>query len=192
MCKNLLLSLAVVVLLSGGLQAQSSSRGGSHSTSMNRKKERMMAAEINKAADKIAKEQFAGIKLDKSQRDMLRDLTKSNYKKMTSLDSQIARLIPQNKIKKLQRMYIKAMKEGQDEKAAMMTSMNDIELSERTQQKVVKLNESKAKIVSKITAGVSKSLTEEQQTMLAEKMAMKKESAGQDADKDKPSGNASK
>ena len=137
---------------------------------MNRNKERMMAAQIDKAAEKIAKEQFAGITLDRTQRDMLRDLTKANYKKMTSLDTQIARLIPPKKIKKLQRMYKKAMKEGRDEKAAMLASMKDIDLPEMTQEKVIKLNESKAEIVSTITAGVSKSLTEKQQEMLAKKM----------------------
>ena len=191
MCKELILSLAVVVVLSGGLQAQSSSKGSSRSTSMNRSKERMMAVEIDKAAKKIAKEQFAGITLDRAQRDILRDLTKANYKKMTSLDSQIARLIPTNKIKKLQRMYNKAMKEGQDEKAAMMTSMNDIDLPEMVQEKVLKLNASKAEIVNLITAGVSESLTEKQQAVLAEKMEMKKESM-QNVKKEKSMGSSNK
>lgn len=191
MLKNLLMALAVVVFLTSGLQAQSSKKGSNsnNSASMKRKKDRMMAAEIDKAAKKIAREKFTGIKLEKNQRDTLRELTKANFSQMTSLDSQIGRMIPSNKVKMLQRMYKKALKEGQGEDAAMMTSMKDIELPEMTQKKVMQLSASKAKIVSTITAGVS--LTEEQETMLAEKMAMKKDSMEQKVKKEDSMGSGS-
>lgn len=185
------MALAVVVFLTSGLQAQSSKKGSNsnNSASMKRKKDRMMAAEIDKAAKKIAREKFTGIKLEKNQRDTLRELTKANFSQMTSLDSQIGRMIPSNKVKMLQRMYKKALKEGQGEDAAMMTSMKDIELPEMTQKKVMQLSASKAKIVSTITAGVS--LTEEQETMLAEKMAMKKDSMEQKVKKEDSMGSGS-
>ena len=185
MYKNLLLALAIVVLLSGGLHAQSSSKKGSSSktssASMQRKKDRMMAADIDKAAKKIAREEFLGIKLDKAQRDTLQSLTKANFGQLTSLDTQIGQMIPKDKIKKLQRVYKKSKREGAAEKDAMMTSMVEIKLPEMTQEKVMKLNNSKAEIVGKIADGVKELFSEEQKTMLAEKIEMKKDGMKKDA-----------
>ena len=82
MLKNILLAVAIVAfLLTSNLQAQSSSKKGSSSrssygsssSSSAAKQERLMKKEIDKMAGKIERKEFAGIKLDKEQRGVLKD-----------------------------------------------------------------------------------------------------------------------
>ena len=182
MLKNILLSVAIVALLTSNLQAQSSSKkgsssrssyGSSSSSSAAAKKERLMKKEIDKMAGKIERKEFAGIKLDKEQRGVLKELTETNFQQISNLTSQIGQMIPSNMSSKLQRTYKNAIRDGQSEKDAMIASMTKIELPEATQKKILMISDSKTELMNKITMGVKDTLTPEQTTMLAEKMAMK-------------------
>ena len=181
MLKNILLSVAIVALLTSNLQAQSSSKKGSSSrssygsssSSSAAKKERLMKKEIDKMAGKIERKEFAGIKLDKEQRGVLKELTETNFQQISNLTSQIGQMIPSNMSSKLQRTYKNAIRDGQSEKDAMIASMTKIELPEATQKKILMISDSKTELMNKITMGVKDTLTPEQTTMLAEKMAMK-------------------
>ena len=183
MLKNILLAVAIVAfLLTSNLQAQSSSKkgsssrssyGSSSSSSAAAKKERLMKKEIDKMAGKIERKEFAGIKLDKEQRGVLKELTETNFQQISNLTSQIGQMIPSNMSSKLQRTYKNAIRDGQSEKDAMIASMTKIELPEATQKKILMISDSKTELMNKITMGVKDTLTPEQTTMLAEKMAMK-------------------
>ena len=183
MLKNILLAVAIVAfLLTSNLQAQSSSKkgsssrssyGSSSSSSAAAKKERLMKKEIDKMAGKIERKEFAGIKLDKEQRGVLKELTETNFQQISNLTSQIGQMIPSNMSSKLQRTYKNAIRDGQSEKDAMVASMTKIELPEATQKKILMISDSKTELMNKITMGVKDTLTPEQTTMLAEKMAMK-------------------
>ena len=181
MLKNILLSVAIVALLTSNLQAQSSSKKGSSSrssygsssSSSAAKTERLMKKEIDKMAGKIERKEFAGIKLDKEQRGVLKELTETNFQQISNLTSQIGQMIPSNMSSKLQRTYKNAIRDGQSEKDAMVASMTKIELPEATQKKILMISDSKTELMNKITMGVKDTLTPEQTTMLAEKMAMK-------------------
>lgn len=184
MLKNILLAAAIVAfLLTSNLQAQSSSKKGSSSrsnygsssssSSAAAKKERLMKKEIDKMVGKIERKEFAGIKLDKEQRGVLKELTETNFQQISNLTSQIGQMIPSNMSSKLQRTYKNAIRDGQSEKDAMVASMTKIELPEATQKKILMISDSKTELMNKITMGVKDTLTPEQTTMLAEKMAMK-------------------
>lgn len=183
MLKKLLFVVAIVSLLTSSLQAQSSSRSGyssrsgssarSNASAAAAKKARMMEKEVDKMAGKIARTEFAGIKLDKEQRDVLKGLTEANYQQIMNLSGQMGSMIPSNKLSKLQRTYKSEIREGKDEKDAMVTSMAVIGLPEMTQEKILMINDSKTELMNKITMGVKDTLTTEQNAMLAEKMAMK-------------------
>ena len=140
MFKKLLFGVAIAVLLTGGLQAQSGSKGsnskssnrGSSSRSQNAgSASKAMAEQVDKMASRIARTEFAGVKLDKTQRGLLKDLTKTNYQEITSLESQIGQLIPERRLSKLKRTYNNEIKVGKSRKDAMVTSMQMIELPEK-------------------------------------------------------------
>ena len=191
MLKNILLAAAIVALLTSNLQAQSSSKKGSSSrsnygssSSSAAKNERLMKKEIDKMAGKIERKEFAGIKLSKEQRGVLKELTETNFQQISNMTNQIGQMIPQNMLSKLQRTYKNALRDGKTEKDAMVASMEKIELPGATQEKILMISESKTELMNKITMGVKETLTPEQTTMLAEKMAMK-EAKKMEAMKDK-------
>ena len=187
MLKKLLFVIAIATLVTSNLQAQSGSKQGSGnkgsgSSSYNSagsgsgsKEARLMDQAIDKMASKIARTDFAGISLDKTQRGTLKSLTEANYQQITSLNAQIGQLIPKRGLSKLQKTYKTAIKEGKSEKDAMIVSMEVIGLPSDVQEKILKLSESKMELMGKITMGVKETLTEEQSAILAEKMAMKEE-----------------
>ena len=180
MLKNILLAAAIVALLTSNLQAQSSSKKGSSSrsnygssSSSAAKNERLMKKEIDKMAGKIERKEFADIKLSKEQRGVLKELTETNFQQISNMTNQIGQMIPSNMASKLKRTYKNAIKDGKSEKDAMVASMTKIELPEATQKKILMISDSKTELMNKITMGVKDTLTPEQTTMLAEKMAMK-------------------
>lgn len=183
MSKKMLFVFAIATLLTCNLQAQSSSKSGSSargnsssytsSSSAAAREARMMEKEVDKMAGKIARTEFAGIKLDKTQLGVLKGLTKTNYQQIMNLTSQIGSMIPTKKLSKLQRTYKAEIKEGKSDKDAMVTSMQVIGLPEMTQEKILMIADSKTGLMNKITMGVKNTLTEEQSAMLAEKRAMK-------------------
>ena len=104
MLKNILLAAAIVAfLLTSNLQAQSSSKKGSSSrsnygsssssSSAAAKKERLMKKEIDKMVGKIERKEFAGIKLDKGQRGVLKELTETNFQQISNMTNQIGCLL---------------------------------------------------------------------------------------------------
>ena len=188
MLKKLLFVIAIATLVTSNLQAQSGAKQGSgnkgsgnkgsgnssyNSAGSGSKKARLMDQAIDKMASKIARTDFAGISLDKTQRGTLKSLTEANYQQITSLNAQIGQLIPKRGLSKLQKTYKTAIKEGKSEKDAMIVSMEVIGLPGDVQEKILKLSEAKMELMSKITMGVKETLTEEQSAILAEKMAMK-------------------
>ena len=190
MLKKLLFVIAIATLVTSNLQAQSGSKQGSgnkgsgnkgsgsssyNSGGSGSKEARAMEQAIDKMASKIARTDFAGISLDKTQRGTLKSLTEANYQQITSLNAQIGQLIPKRGLSKLQKTYKTAIKEGKSEKDAMIVSMEVIGLPSDVQEKILKLSESKMELMGKITMGVKETLTEEQSAILAEKMAMKEE-----------------
>ena len=187
MLKKLLFVIAIATLVTSNLQAQSGSKQGSGnkgsgSSSYNSagsgsgsKEARLMDQAIDKMASKIARTDFAGISLDKTQRGTLKSLTEANYKQISGLNAQMGQLIPKRGHSKLQKTYKAAIKEGKSEKDAMIVSMEVIGLPSDVQEKILKLSESKMELMGKITMGVKETLTEEQSAILAEKMAMKEE-----------------
>ena len=202
MLKNILLAAAIVAVLTSNLQAQSSSKRGSSSRSSSNsyassaaKSERAMKKEIDKMAGKIERKEFAGIKLNKEQRGVLKSLTETNFQQITNMTNQVGQMIPPKKLSKLQRTYKSLLKEGKSEKDAMVASMQKIELPEATQEKILMISKSKTELMTKITMGVKDTLTPEQTTMLAEKMAMKEKevmTSDDKMEKTTTSGSASK
>ena len=190
MLKKLLFVIAIATLVTSNLQAQSGSKQGSgnkgsgnkgsgsssyNSGGSGSKEARAMEQAIDKMASKIARTDFAGISLNKTQRATLKSLTEANYQLIANLNAQIGQLIPKRGLAKLQKTYKAAIKEGKSEKDAMVVSMEVIGLPSDVQEKILKLSESKMELMGKITMGVKETLTEEQSAILAEKMAMKEE-----------------
>ena len=154
-----------------------------------------MKKEIDKMAGKIERKEFAGIKLNKEQRGVLKSLTETNFQQITNMTNQVGQMIPPKKLSKLQRTYKSLLKEGKSEKDAMVASMQKIELPEATQEKILMISKSKTELMTKITMGVKDTLTPEQTTMLAEKMAMKEKevmTSDDKMEKTTTSGSASK
>lgn len=177
MLKKLVLVFAIAALLTSSLQAQSYNKGSSNSGSSNSaasaNKARMMQKEVDKMVGKITRNEFAGITLDKAQRGTLKSLAETNMPQISDLTQQIGQLIPSNQLSKLERSYKSAVRDGKSKKDAMVASMLKIGLPEATQEKILMLQDSKTEIMNKITMGVAATFTEEQNSIFAEKMAMK-------------------
>ena len=178
MYKNLILTLMISLMLTAGAFAQSSERGGSGSSSRaSIQAERALSKEVSKLTGKMARSDFAGVKLNGKQRQTLKQLVEANYSKMTQLDEQIAREIPADKVKALQKAYRAAKREHASEKEAMLISMQSIELPEAMQQKVEELSKSKEEIMASMRAAVVDTFDAEQKSKFDAAMAEKKMAA---------------
>ena len=180
MLKNLLLGLVLTAFLTSGVLAQSSSRG-SHSSNRNstsaamKKQKRMETKEKSKLVGQIQREDFAGLKLDRDQRNKLKSLVEANFAGLMKFDMQMAKMIPGAKQKNLKKNYLMSKKEGMSHAESMKVSMMKVGISEATTMKVMKLNDSKNELLDKIRAGVTEMLSDEQKKMKMEMMAADEE-----------------
>ena len=189
MYRNLLLSLVLTAFLASGALAQSSSHGGSGSkgsrsnASRNnvaadmKKQKRMAAKEMVKLVGQIQREDFAGIKLDKDQRNKLKSLVSENFESLKKFDMEMASMIPAAKQKNLQKNYLMAKKEGMSHAESMKKSMMTVGIEEMTTKKVMKINVSRQEVMDQIIAGVTEMFTAEQKEM---KMKMMSDEQGED------------
>ena len=184
MYRKLLLGLILSAIFAVTASAQSSSRGTSGSSSRGSSNaaasraaayEKKLAKEADreylKAAKRIAKSEFAPIKLTRPQLESLKESVAANYQTMTGLDSSMFQYIPADKRKALQRSYKKMIKEGLSEMDAMSGSMQAVGISESSQQSVMALSKTKHELMETVKSSVTASLTDEQTEALAAAMS---------------------
>ena len=140
-----------------------------------KKKQRLEARQIAKIAKTIQKENFAGIKLDKTQRNELKELVTENYASLTKFDMQMQALIPKDKAKDVRKGYTVAKKKGNSAADAMMIGMESAGIAESLQDQVLELRDEKDLIMEEIVASVSDMLNDEQKKMLMAKANEKEE-----------------
>lgn len=184
MYRKLLLGLVVAALMTSGAIAQSSHKRGSQNrnnantaSAEMRKEKRMAAKEQAKLVGQIQREDFAGIKLEKEQRDKLKMLVNANYDRLAKINMQIGQMIPATSQKNLQKNYLMAKKEGMTHAESMKKSMMTIGIPETTNKKVMMLNESRETVLNEIRGGVMEMLTSEQKEakMMADKQGEKEQ-----------------
>ena len=187
MKNNLILSVVLSLLFTGGVFAQSGSKsyGGSSSktagsSSRNLSKtDREMVRAKEKLVSRMTRKDFEDVRLNRDQKQNLMKLVDSKYPMIVKLDMQIAGSIPAEKVKALQRAFRAAKKEGSTEIEAMSASMQTIGLSETVQEKVLMMNESKETVLESIRTSLAQSFDQEQQQAFAASMAAKKEMMGE-------------
>ena len=104
---------------------------------------------------------------------------------MVQLDNQIARSIPEDQVKALQRAFRNAKKDGSSEVEAMSMSMVKIGLPEMVQEKVLMMNQSKEEIRVSILLSVAETFDEEQHEAFSASLAAKEKMMGEEmADKE--------
>lgn len=147
----------------------SSSKGNANVSAMKKKMERLEAKQIAKIARQIQKDNFAGIKLVKAQKNELKELVMANFKSLTQFDTQIQGLIPKDKVKDLRKGYTASKRKGNSEAESMMMSMKSVGISEMVQEKVMQVRTEKDELVQEIVAGVSEMLDDDQKKMMMAK-----------------------
>lgn len=179
MLKNLLFGLVLTACVIGQVSAQSGAKNNSsgskssetssrsNDAAMKKKMERLEFRAQLKIAKQIQKDDFPGIKLDKTQKAALQEMVKENYASLTGFDMQMQKLIPGNKVKALQKSYRVTKKKVGDESEAMLMSMEKVGLTEMVQDKVMDLRESKVAIYEEIREGVTELLNDDQLKTLA-------------------------
>lgn len=137
---------------------------------------------MTKAKDKIVRQMvrkdFESVKLNKEQKQSLMSMVDSKYPQMVQLDQQMARSIPEDQVKALQRAFRNAKRDGSTEAEAMSMSMEKIGLPEMEQVKVLKVNQSKEDIMESIRTSIVETFDQDQQEAFTVAMAEKKEMAG--------------
>lgn len=139
-----------------------------------------MASAKAKLVRQMTRKDFEAVKLNKDQKKSLMSMVDSKYPQMVQFDKQIARSIPEEEVKALQRAYRKAEKGGSSETEAMSISMEKIGLPEMVQKKVMMMNQSKEDLRNEIVASLVESFDQEQQAAFASAMAAKKEMMDKD------------
>ena len=186
MKNNLILSVVLSLIFTGGVFAQSgsksygsSSKSAGSSTRNMTKADRELAREKEKLVSRMTRKDFVDVRLNRDQKMTLMKMVDSKYPMIVQLDKQIAGSIPSNKVKALQRAFRAAKKEGSSEVEAMSASMETIGLPEMVQEKVLMMNQSKETILDAIRGSVAESFDHEQQQAFAASMAAKKEMMGE-------------
>ena len=139
-----------------------------------RKVEREADREYLKVAKRIAKKEFAPIKLNKPQLLTLKQAVAANYQTLAEIDNSMLQYIPSKQRKTLKKVYKKSLKEGLNEMEAMSVSMKSIGLSEASQRKVTELSKTKMEILETVKSSITTTLTKEQTDALAASMSEKK------------------
>jgi len=173
MNKNLIFSVILCFVFTGGVFAQSSSRSSGSSSRNSQNRELTRAKE--KLASQMARKDFESVKLNRDQKQTLMSMVDSKYPMMVRIDGKIASSIPSDQVKSLQRAFRNAKKEGSSEVEAMSMSMQKIGLPEMVQEKVLMMNKEKEGIREAIIASVAETFDPEQQQKFAAAMAAKKE-----------------
>ena len=192
MNKNLII---VVILccffLTGVAFAQSSEKSSGSSSrssgsySKNSKADRELASAKAKLVRQMTRRDFEGVKLNKDQKKSLMSMVDTKYPEMVQLDNQIARSIPEDQVKALQRAFRNAKKDGSSEVEAMSMSMVKIGLPEMVQEKVLMMNQSKEEIRVSILLSVAETFDEEQHEAFSASLAAKEKMMGEEmADKE--------
>jgi len=154
-----------------GSASRGSSSTAKRAAAAKRKMEQEADREYLKVAKKIAKSEFAAIKLTRPQLETLKEAVAVNYQAMTNLDNGMVQFIPADKRKALQRSYKKSIKEGLAEEKAMSMSMQAVGMSEMSQKKVMDLNMKKTDLMATVTSSITSILTAEQAQALKASMA---------------------
>jgi len=181
MKNNLILSVALSLLFTGGVFAQSgstnygSSKSAGSSSRNSIKADRELTREKEKLVSRMTRKDFVDVKLSRDQKMALVKLVDSKYPMIVQLDSQIAGSIPAEKVKALQRAFRAAKKDGSSEVEAMRASMETIGLPEMVQEKVLMMNQSKETVLDSIRGSLAESFDQEQQQAFAASMAAKEE-----------------
>ena len=181
---KLLLGLMLSAIFAVTVSAQSSSRASSGSSSRGSSSaaasraaayEKKLAKEADreylKVAKKIAKNEFAPIKLTRPQLNTLKEAVATNYQTLTGLDRSMVQFIPADKRKALQRSYKKMIREGVNEMEAMSGSMEAVGISESSQLKVLELSKTKMQLMETVKSSVTALLTPEQTQALSASMS---------------------
>ena len=179
MNKNLILSLILCFFMTGVVFAQSgakrsgSSSKSSGSYSKNSKADRELASAKAKLVRQMTRNDLEAVKLNRDQKKSLMSMVDQKYPEMVQIDNKIARSIPEDQVKSLQRAFRNAKKDGSSEVEAMSMSMEKIGLPEMIQEKVLMMNQSKEEIRVAILLSVAETFDEEQHEAFSASLAAK-------------------
>ena len=179
MYKNLILSLIACFFLTGVVFAQSgakrsgSSSKSSGSYSKNSKADRELASAKAKLVRQMTRNDLEAVTLNRDQKKSLMSMVDQKYPDMVQIDNQIARSIPTDQVKALQRAFRNAKKDGSSEVEAMSMSMQKIGLPEMVQEKVLMMNQSKEEIRVAILLSIAETFDEEQHEAFSASLAAK-------------------
>ena len=179
MNKNLILSVILCFLMTGVVFAQSSGkRSGSSSRSSgsyskNSKADRELASAKAKLVRQMTRNDLEAVTLNRDQKKSLMSMVDQKYPDMVQIDNQIARSIPTDQVKALQRAFRNAKKDGSSEVEAMSMSMEKIGLPEMVQEKVLMMNQSKEEIRVAILLSIAETFDEEQHEAFSASLAAK-------------------
>ena len=179
MNKNLILSVILCFFLTGVVFAQSgakrsgSSSKSSGSYSKNSKADKELASAKAKLVRQMTRNDLEAVTLNRDQKKSLMSMVDQKYPDMVQIDNQIARSIPTDQVKALQRAFRNAKKDGSSEVEAMSMSMEKIGLPEMVQEKVLMMNQSKEEIRVAILLSIAETFDEEQHEAFSASLAAK-------------------
>lgn len=178
MNKNLILSLILCFLMTGVVFAQSGAKRGSSSRSSgsyskNNKESKELASAKAKLVRQMTRNDLEAVTLTRDQKKSLMSMVDQKYPEMVQIDNKIARSIPEDQVKSLQRAFRNAKKDGSSEVEAMSMSMEKIGLPEMVQEKVLMMNQSKEEIRVAILLSVAETFDEEQHEAFSASLAAK-------------------
>lgn len=193
MNKKLILSVVLCLLFTGGAFAQSGSKNsgssarsaGSSSRTSYTKADRETIRAKEKLVSQMTRKDFESVRLTKDQKQTLAQMVDAKYSMIAQIDSKIANSIPSSRVKKLQKAFREAKREGNNEIEAMGISMKQIGLPEDVQESVLEMNQSKESIMEAIKTSVVQTFDQEQQNKFAAAMAAKKEMSAKEQMSDK-------
>ena len=133
----------------------------------------------------MTRKDFESVRLTKDQKQTLAQMVDAKYSMIAQIDSKIANSIPSSRVKKLQKAFREAKREGNNEIEAMGISMKQIGLPEDVQESVLEMNQSKESIMEAIKTSVVQTFDQEQQNKFAAAMAAKKEMSAKEQMSDK-------
>lgn len=182
MFKYLVLSSVLCLLVFNGAFAQSAKKySGSSSKGSSAKGSTSKAdKEHFKKIEREMRKEFASVKLDRNQRSVMKRLLEENFTKIKGFDQQIARTIPADQLRSLQKAFRVAEKEGNSRIEAMKISMKAIAMDDDMQAKVLKQNMGKEEVLDSIRTQMSETFTEDQAAAYDKMVMAKKEAMGEE------------
>lgn len=177
------LGLVAALLMFGDVSAQSGNKGArssyrsAGSSAKNNQQMRFERDQKIKMVKRIEKENFAELRLDREQKNELKELVAANYRRLSELETQMQNQLPQHNVEDVRRAYKAALRKGSNEAEAMAMGMQAASVPQMVQQKVMDLKGQSDAIFQQIADKVERTFNEQQkQVMMAKREAEEKNS----------------